>query len=75
MCTLLVLFGFYLNSENKTLYAAMCWIVGDIGWIIYDIHIQNPSHAVLSGVIIAINLKLLKPIFNKKQLCHNIIEK
>ena len=32
------------------------WIVGDIGWITYDIFIQNMSHMVLSLVIIIINL-------------------
>lgn len=64
ICTILILFGFYLNSEGKKLSAAICWIAGDIGWIIYDIHIQNPSHAVLSAVIILINLKLLKPLYN-----------
>jgi hypothetical protein len=63
-CTILILLGFYLNSESKSLSAAICWITGDIGWIIYDIHIQNPSHAVLSAVIILINLKFLKSILN-----------
>ncbi len=64
VCTILILFGFYLNSDGKTLPAAICWILGDIGWIVYDIHIQNPSHAVLSAIIIFINLKLLKSVFN-----------
>ena len=34
----------------------MAWCVGDLGWIVYDIHINNPSHATLSLVIIIINL-------------------
>ena len=32
------------------------WIVGDIGWIVYDFFITNISHLVLSVVIISINL-------------------
>jgi len=31
------------------------WCVGDIGWILYDLYINNLSHAVLSGIIIVLN--------------------
>jgi hypothetical protein len=34
----------------------MAWCVGDLGWIVYDIHINNLSHATLSLIIILINL-------------------
>ncbi len=34
----------------------MAWCAGDLGWIIYDIHINNLSHATLSLIIILINV-------------------
>jgi uncharacterized membrane protein YozB (DUF420 family) len=34
----------------------VAWIVGDIGWITYDIFIDNFSHLALSAIIISINL-------------------
>lgn len=55
-CTLLVLIGFWFNSNQKLYLALIIWIVGDIGWIIYDYFIQNWSHATLSTTIILINL-------------------
>lgn len=57
--TALVLIGFYLNSVSKFKWAAIFWIIGDIGWIIYDFTINNFSHALLSTVIIIMNVNLL----------------
>lgn len=54
--TALVLAGYILNARQKTRYAMITWIAGDIGWITYDFFIDNFSHLVLSLVIIIINL-------------------
>jgi len=56
VCTGLVLSGYYLNAAQKRLAAMITWIIGDIGWVVYDIYINNMSHAVLSGAIIGLNL-------------------
>jgi hypothetical protein len=55
-CTVLVLIGYFLNSHGKQKWAFVVWIVGDIGWIIYDYCIDNWSHATLSTLIIFINI-------------------
>lgn len=55
-CTVLILLGYILNSIQKTKLAIMAWCTGDLGWIVYDIHINNLSHATLSLIIILINL-------------------
>jgi len=54
--TALVLIGFGLNAKGKFYHAMITWIIGDIGWIIYDFYIINFSHLALSLVIIAINI-------------------
>jgi hypothetical protein len=54
--TALVLAGYILNARGLDKSAMILWIVGDVGWITYDIFIQNISHMVLSLVIIIINL-------------------
>ncbi len=54
--TALVLIGYILNARNIRSGAMIAWIVGDIGWIVYDIFIANISHMVLSFIIISINL-------------------
>lgn len=56
ICTLLVLSGYWLNAINKYALAMAVWIIGDIGWIIYDYYISNWSHATLSTIIIFINI-------------------
>ena len=56
ICTMLVLTGYYLNSQKRYLPAMLAWIVGDIGWIAYDLYIDNISHMVLSIIIICLNL-------------------
>lgn len=54
--TALVLLGYIFNAKMKYRTAMTVWIVGDIGWIVYDFFITNVSHMVLSIVIISINL-------------------
>lgn len=56
ICTILILAGYLLNSNQKTKYAMIVWTVGDLGWIVYDYYINNLSHATLSVVIILLNL-------------------
>ena len=56
ICTALILIGYFLNSSQRLKYAILVWCVGDIGWIIYDMSINNISHAVLSGIIILLNM-------------------
>lgn len=54
--TLLVLIGYWANSNSQHRLAMLTWIVGDVLWITYDIFIENWSHMVLSLVIIGINI-------------------
>lgn len=56
LCTLLVVSGYWFNAKRNVKLAIATWIVGDIGWIAYDVAIQNWSHGVLSLIIIAINI-------------------
>lgn len=56
ICTVLVLFGFVLNAKQNYFQALITWIIGDVGWIVYDYFISNWSHATLSTAIILINL-------------------
>ena len=65
ICTVLVLTGYYLNSQKRYLPAMLAWIVGDIGWIDYDLCIDNISHMVLSIVIIVLNLIGIYKIIKK----------
>lgn len=54
--TLLVLAGYISNAHKKYLLAMIVWIIGDLGWITYDIFIDNFSHLTLSLIIIGINI-------------------
>ena len=63
--TALVLVGYITNARGLTKTAMVAWIIGDIGWIIYDIFISNISHMVLSLVIICINLYGIYRIWKK----------
>jgi hypothetical protein len=56
LSTVLVLAGYVLNAQQHDKLAMYVWIIGDIGWIVYDLFIDNLSHMVLSFIIIAINL-------------------
>ena len=53
--TLLVLVGYITNSAGYSKIAMITWILGDLGWITYDIFISNISHLALSVIIICIN--------------------
>lgn len=54
--TALVLLGYISNARGYSKFAMIAWIVGDTGWIVYDLYIRNISHMTLSLVIITINL-------------------
>ena len=54
--TALVLLGYICNARQLFTYAMIGWIICDIGWVTYDILIDNFSHLVLSIVIISINV-------------------
>ena len=56
LSTILVLIGYIFNAKSKYVLAMVAWIIGDIGWITYDLFIDNFSHMVLSLVIISINI-------------------
>lgn len=66
--TALVLIGYMLNAKNIRNGAMITWIIGDIGWVVYDVYIANISHMVLSFIIISINLY---GIFLQKKLQKN----
>lgn len=53
--TIAILLGTLVNSRGNHLIAMVIWIVGDIGWIIYDLSINNFSHFTLSSAIIILN--------------------
>ena len=53
--TALILLGAFVNAKGFYKYAMITWIIGDVGWIIYDVSIHNISHMFLSLVIISIN--------------------
>ena len=70
--TALVLLGYITNARGYYTWAMITWVLGDCGWIVYDVYIQNMSHMVLSLVIIVINLtgiyRLWKSSLEKKKL-------
>ena len=63
--TALVLIGYFSNAKGYTKTAMITWIIGDTGWITYDIFIDNISHLLLSLVIICINLFGIYRIWKK----------
>jgi hypothetical protein len=63
--TALVLIGYFSNAKGYTKTAMITWIIGDTGWITYDIFIDNISHLMLSLVIICINLFGIYRIWKK----------
>ena len=65
--TLLVLVGYILNARQLTKYAMATWIIGDIGWITYDLFIHNISHLMLSFIIIIINIYGILHIYKNKK--------
>jgi hypothetical protein len=56
ICTIMIVIGFILNSIGNLKYAIYVWIIGDIGWILYDLSIRNYSHLALSIIIVIINV-------------------
>ena len=70
VCTALVLIGFIVNARGQFLPALVWWIIGDVGWIVYDIYIHNMSHLVLGIVIIAINIYGIRR-YQKTNKCIN----
>lgn len=55
LCTGLVLLGYLLNANQYYKSALITWLIGDLGWIIYDLYIDNISHLALCVAVIAIN--------------------
>lgn len=64
--TVIVLLGFWLNARRYVLAACVAWIIGDAGWVIYNIHISNWSHMTLASVIIMINVYAIFNIIKEK---------
>ena len=74
--TILVLVGYYLNANGYYKYAMMVWIVGDIGWISYDIIRGIFPHLALSSVIIILNLYgIYKIIKNERRYSKSTIQR
>jgi len=67
LSTVLVLAGYISNAKGLTKIAMITWIIGDIGWITYDIFIYNISHMVLSLIIISINIYGIRNICKLKK--------
>lgn len=74
-CTLLVLIGYVLNSKQMFKPALMVWIVGDVGWIVYDLYIDNLSHMVLSATIILINIYGIVNTLRERRNGRNSLDK
>jgi hypothetical protein len=74
VCTGLVILGYVYNSNQQLNKAIIAWIIGDVGWITYDILIQNWSHGTLSLIIIGINIygiyKIKKGEYDNKTSQH-----
>jgi hypothetical protein len=68
LSTALVLLGYISNAKGCPKAAMIAWIIGDIGWVSYDLYINNISHLVLSFVIISINLYGIIRILHNKEI-------
>lgn len=66
IATILVLFGYWLNANGKYKMAMAIWIVGDMGWITYDIIRGIYPHLGLSSVIIILNIYGIFKIIKSK---------
>lgn len=66
IATILVLFGYWLNANGKYKMAMAIWIVGDMGWITYDIVRGIYPHLGLSSVIIILNIYGIFKIIKSK---------
>ena len=67
LSTSLILLGAVVNARGKSMMAMVIWIIGDIGWTIYDIFINNYSHLTLCIVIILINLYGIYRVWKTKK--------
>ena len=67
LSTSLILLGAIVNARGKSMMAMVIWIIGDIGWTIYDIFINNYSHLTLCIVIILINLYGIYRVWKTKK--------
>jgi len=63
--TILILLGYTFNARLQHRIAMIVWIIGDIGWVTYDIIIHNWSHMVLSFLLIGLNLLAIRNITKK----------
>jgi hypothetical protein len=66
VATGLVLLGYWLNANRFHRNAMYVWIVGDIGWIIYDVIRGIYPHLALSSIIIIMNIYGIYKILNNK---------
>ena len=66
VATGLVLLGYWLNANRYYRQAMYIWIVGDIGWITYDILRGIYPHLTLSAIIIMMNIYGIYKILNNK---------
>ena len=60
--SMLVLIGYWFNSERNSKLAAYVWIIADMLWIIWDIAIANWAHIAMSMAIIALNARTIYQI-------------
>ena len=66
LSTSLILLGAGVNAYGKSAMAMLIWVIGDIGWLIYDIFINNYSHFTLCIIIILINVYGMYRLWRKK---------
>lgn len=64
--TILIILGYWLNAKGIRKSAMVIWIIGDVGWILYDIMIFNISHLALSAILISINIYGIHRIIKQK---------
>ena len=66
VATALVLLGYWLNVNQKHKYAMLVWILGDVGWITYDVVRGIYPHLALSTIIIILNVYGIFKILKQK---------
>lgn len=67
VATGLVLLGYWLNANRLHYQAMAVWIIGDTGWITYDILRSIYPHLALSSIIIVLNLYGIYKILKSKK--------
>lgn len=58
-CTTMTLLGFLLNAR-MSIVGFYCWIVGDIGWVVYSVLTDTIPHGIQCLVIILLNIYGIK---------------